>query len=139
MDSSDNSSDRRRQKRLVPKVLAFAAMAPSVEKLGKLKNISQVGLAFEYVSHGREDRREHEAEIALFMKDGEFYIKDISCTVIYDLDVARENTLFVNPFEQRCCGVKFNRMPPEKAFQLESFLNKYAVDPEGLSADEIPL
>ena len=136
MDSTDYSTERRRQKRLVPKVLAFAALAPDVEKLGKLKNISKVGLAFEYLSHTNEDQREQEAEVALFMKDGEFYIENISCTVIYDRDVGRDRQVFINPFEQRCCGVEFNRLPQEKASRLESFLNKYAIDPEGLSADE---
>lgn len=137
MDSTDNNNtERRSEKRLVPKVLAFAALASDVEKLGKLKNINKCGLAFEYLSHSHGGRYEQETEIVLFMKDGEFHVKDIPCTIVYDLDIDRDNTLFINPFEQRCCGVKFNRMAPKKAFQLEYFLNQYTVDPEGLSADE---
>ncbi len=116
-------SDKRQFPRYAPRREAFAALGRGITKVGKIKDISKGGSAFEYIIHA-DLKQKSERELDIFIPGDEFYLADIPCKVIYDFPINRYNT-FTAPFIAKRCGITFGLLSEEHLRMLDIFLNKY--------------
>jgi hypothetical protein len=116
-------TEKRRFARYVAQDLAFAVFRPSFTKLGKIKDISRGGLAFDYVTS--EGRKEDSPEIEIFMSGPRFHITRVPAKTIYDRKVINHDYTFAPFVEKRRCGVQFGKLTEDQAEHLAHFLETY--------------
>ena len=112
-------TERRKFKRLLPQGLTFAVIRPHFYNLGKVKDISLGGMAYEYILN--ETQNKGYAEIDIFLSADSFYLPRIPSKIIFDTNISEEYQIV----ETRRCGLKFNDLAPEQTSQLEHFLQNY--------------
>ncbi len=92
--------------------------------LGKLKDISRGGLAFEYITD-KEPKKENSQINIFFLSGNKFHLSNVPCKIIYDILIRKENYQFNKLLMTRRCGVKFEELTTIQTKQLEFFL-KYS-------------
>jgi hypothetical protein len=119
--------EKRRQIRFLAKENAFAALGAKFTKVGRVKNISTGGLAFEYITDG--DGEDNASQLDLFVSGEEFHLPKIPCRVIYDIPARRSNgnRIFFQPFLTKQCGVKFETLTEEKKAKLDLFIEMHTI------------
>ncbi|QTA84399.1 hypothetical protein [Desulfonema magnum] len=117
--------ERRNQPRFLTSDNAFIAMGIRMPKIGKIKDISLNGLAFEYLVNcptdkaDREDSHEKFSQANLFLVGGEFSLTDIPCIMVYDIiKYIFTQSLIV----KKQCGVRFGELGEDQAKELGLFL-----------------
>lgn len=119
---SNMNTERRQFRRFLADDRSFACLRPHFGKLGKIKDISRGGLAFEYIySKGCE---EESSAIDIFLSGDRFYLPKMPCRVVNDLQIGEDLTSISN-FQVRRCGVKFGQLTEEQERKLKLFLNTY--------------
>ncbi len=120
--------EKRKHIRLLPREETFAAVRSRFTeagkiRVGKIKNISPEGLAFEYLT---DEESEYEpAQVDVFMSsDHKFHISKVPCKVVYDIPAPRPpaSQVFFSSFTSRQCGIQFERLKEYKVKQLITFL-----------------
>jgi hypothetical protein len=131
-------SERRGQARLQPGAVTFVAVRPHFVKLGRLIDIGQDGLSFQYVGQiGETGGRLKETmsfEIDIFLKDRRYYLPGMPCVVIYDRKSEHEEA-FPAGLEIRRCGLKFRGLEKEQMSRLDLYLETYAA--VGISSRDV--
>ena len=113
-------TERRKFRRLLAQDLTFVVMRSHFTKLGKVKDISRGGLAFEYILN--ETQNAGSSEIDIFVSDDDrFYLPRITSKIVYDIEIVEE----YQSVERRRCGLQFGDLTEEQATKLEFFLQKY--------------
>ncbi len=104
---------------------AFVAVGHSFARVGKVKNISRGGLAFEYVSDNSLE--ENASQLDVFLSEHGFHLSDIPCKVVYDIPVGNPYVYktFKQTFTTKCCGVQFVDIPKHKKSLLDFFLKNH--------------
>jgi hypothetical protein len=117
--------EQRRHIRFLAVDNAFAALGAGFARVGRLKNISTGGLAFEYITDNDSD--EQASQLDVFVSGEDFHLSKVPCRVVYDVPVSRSDVsrLFFQPFVTRQCGVQFGQLTQEKTTQLNLFLETY--------------
>ena len=123
-------SEQRKHDRLTPKENAFAALGHKYTIVGKIKNISMGGLAFEYIAG--EEINKDASELDIFLVGTEFHLYRAPCKIIYNIDahVPQINNHLVKMYTTKRCGVQFGRLTKESKELLNLFL-KYHVKGSG--------
>jgi len=103
--------------------MAFAVFRPHFTKLGKIKDISRSGMAFEYVTF--EGAKADSGEIDLFVSGARFHLARMPAQTVYDTGVVNNHYSFSPFVERRRCGVKFGELTEEQATQLRHFLETH--------------
>ena len=106
---------------------AFAVSMPAFSKVGKIKDISIKGLAFEYITDETSETEISHANI--FLNDDEFELLNMPCRVVYDVlsDRSGPGSSSEMKIKRRRCGIRFTRLPALQRVQLEKFLEKYTI------------
>ena len=112
-------ADRRKCRRLLPQDLTFAVLRPHFNKLGKVKDISEGGLAFEYIFNGKQNPGS--SEIDILVSGDRFYLPRIPSKIVYDMPIVEE----YRTFKKRRCGLQFGDLTDAQAIELHSFLENY--------------
>ena len=112
-------AERRKLPRLLPQGLTFAVLRPHFTKVGKVKDISEGGLAFEYISLETQNRSS--SEIDIIVSINQFYLSRIPCKIIYEIDIVEE---YIS-MERRRCGLQFGGLTEEQAAKLDFFLKHH--------------
>ena len=88
---------------------------------GWVKDVCKEGMAFEYILN---DGCEPKPEIRLILTGDEvaFYLPDISCKTIYDVEVDK-NSGSSKRIGLRRCGVKYKKLDPEMQEKLTFLLS----------------
>ena len=119
---SNMNTERRQFRRFLADDRSFACLRPHFGKLGKIKDISRGGLAFEYIySKGYE---EESSAIDIFLSGDRFYLPKMPCRVVNDLPIGEDLTSISN-FQVRRCGLEFGELTEEQEHKLKLFLNTY--------------
>lgn len=120
------SVERRDHLRLPPQSNSFAALGSDYSRVGKIKNISRGGLAFEYIA-GESDSRDS-SQVDVFMTGDVFHIYSVPCKLIYEIDIhiPQINNKYAKILTVRRCGLKFGDLTEDNLTQLELFLESYA-------------
>jgi hypothetical protein len=116
-------TEKRKFERYLAQDLAFAVFRPSFTKLGKIKDISKGGLAFEYVTP--EGQMEDSTEIDIFISGTRFHMARVPAKTMYDTKVVNQDYRFAPFVERRRCGVQFGELTEEEAAQLGHFLETH--------------
>jgi hypothetical protein len=116
-------TENRKFRRFIAQDMAFAVFRPHFTKLGKIKDISKGGMAFEYVTF--EGAKKDSGEIDLFVSGARFHLSRIPAETVYDCSVGNDHYTF-NPFvERRRCAVQFGEFTEEQATQLRHFIETH--------------
>ena len=118
-------TEKRKFERYLAQDLAFAVFRPSFTKLGKIKDISKGGLAFEYVT--AEGQMEDSTEIDIFISGTRFHVTRVPAKTMYDSKVANDDYTFAPFVERRRCGLQFGELTEEQAAQLGHFLETHTI------------
>jgi len=120
------NAERREQKRFRPKKMTFIAFKPRFVKLGKILDISEGGLCFQYLA--KDDQIGDTAVQAdIFMSDNGYYLPDVACKMVWDTE-AKEKMTFPIGFQNRLCGLQFVSLTKDQRDKLEFYLQEHTAD-----------
>lgn len=116
---------RRRSQRFTVKDTVFLTFRPGFDKMGRLKDISKSGVAFEYISLDRQAESgtlEYESvEVDIFSNAKGLYLSRVPCKIVYDVRTA--DFFGRKLFENRRCGLKFGPLSHNQKAQLVALLH----------------
>jgi hypothetical protein len=115
-------TERRKHTRLLSQDNAFAALGSNYSKVGKIKNVSRGGLAFEYIVG--EEEEEISCQVDIFLIGQVFHLSGIPCRPVYDevTQVLNANNHYVKVLTTKCCGIQFGELNEDVKVQLERFI-----------------
>ena len=119
-------TESRKYIRFLPQPNAYAALGASYTKIGKIKDISMGGVAFEYYI-GSQELNQYDSTVTIFITVNNFYLEDIPCQIISDQIRSGSNkppVLNTNYVVKRC-GLQFMNIFEEQRQRLEYFLNHH--------------
>ena len=107
----------------------YAAIGSSFTKIGKIRNISMGGLAFDCYSDtcDKEDARDCDTAVIIFTED-KLITEKIPCRMIYNFPKSSSNSLV------KQYGLKFMTIQENQSKRLEYFINNYT---QGIAASSI--
>ena len=116
-------AERRRHPRQRIRDDGIEIFSPEFQIIGKLRNISQNGLAFHYTPMSGQEVKLERIDI-MATGPGQFYLSGIDCRRIYDISELDEDQTFTGS-EGRLCGIEFVKTKTEQklAFFLKNYLN----------------
>lgn len=114
--------EQRTQDRFIAKENAYVALGRKFTKVGKMKDISLAGLAFEYISG--EELNEDSSELDIFIVGTEFHLYKIPCKLIYNIEVhvPKINNKLVKVYTTKRCGVKLEKITNDLKALLKFFI-----------------
>jgi hypothetical protein len=121
--------EKRKYERVTPLGNAFAALGRGYSKIGRIKDISLGGLAFEYISAAGTDR--DASQVDIFLIGDVFHLYNIPCEVVYD--ISNRNLLkdieSIKVSSAQRCGVQFTGLTEDDEAQMKLFLEYQTRDP----------
>jgi len=116
---------RRKHPRLRAREQTFAALHGDCTRVGRLKNISKGGLAFEYTAI--DDSRCNGFPVDIFAAHSEFHLSNVPCRTVYDIALPRQEKdgTFFPTFLSRQCGLQFGELTETETERLGFFLKAY--------------
>ncbi len=114
-------AEQREHFRFLQDITVVAFWSNSIN-LGKLKDISKGGLAFEYITD--EKPKKKNLQINIFLSGNKFHLSNLPCKIVYDILIREKNYQSNKLLMTRRCGVKFKKLTPIQIKQLEFFLKK---------------
>ena len=118
--------DRREYERFKVAKGVYALFEPFSSKRGQIVDISEKGLAFQYLA-GKKELAAKE-QITIFVNNNGFHLKDIPFKVVSDIELKKVN--FFSITQMRRCGGQFGELSSAQAAKLDFFLKNYIVLPE---------
>jgi c-di-GMP-binding flagellar brake protein YcgR len=121
--------ERRRYVRRVLREKAFAALKSHDTKVGNIMDISQGGLALEYIGH--KDTSRGNALLDIFILGSRLNPYDVSGEVVYnnDIYIPYMDNEFASLLTTRRCGIRFVQLSKTKREQIRSFIELNAYYP----------
>ena len=113
--------ERRKQKRFNVKRGVLAALVPSFDKLGQIKNISKGGLAFQYMGNAETAKDSCELEILSIVDS--FYLRELSVKIVLDCEV--DTQVPFSSLQTRQVSIQFEELKDHQKDLLSHFLEKY--------------
>lgn len=108
----------------------YATLIPEFKKVGKVRDISWGGLAFEYLDVGGDRENKNESAVTLYVPHADFSISPILCQKIWDVELIQEaETTMVIP-KYRLCGVQFRNLTLGIGARLEYLFNNFVIGKE---------
>ena len=120
-------AERRQHPRYSVREGKFEVFSRDSKIIGKLNNISQGGLVFQYTPAG-EEKAESETIDIMAKSPDLFYLPSVACRAMYDISALAEDQSFTGA-ATRLCGVKFVRLQKEQKQKLTLFIKKYGLEP----------
>ncbi|MGD9125620.1 MAG: PilZ domain-containing protein [Desulfarculaceae bacterium] len=114
--------ERRKHTRYTPSEKAYAVFRPGFETMGRVMDISQGGVSFEYLSS--IDQNGAKASMDLFLMDTDFRLTQVPCQVAYDHLISQGRTTGKGMALRRC-AVMFKDLDEYQQRQLGFFLRNY--------------
>lgn len=103
----------------------YLTFRPDFDRVGKIRDISAGGAAFEYVQYTTLASIS-EVEVDIFSQSKEFHWPKIPCKVVYDRRVEKYPSF--EGIETRRCGLKFTNLSKRQLTQLNFFLANFPQD-----------
>lgn len=117
--------ERRRHPRIAIEDHVFIAISNGHHRIGRVRDISLGGLAFEHIYEGDLNWIEKRKDVLLWVNDRR--LSRVPCTIVYDtpLPIGPEYGMLTIQLTTRRCGVRFEPLTEEQAEQLISFLKLF--------------
>lgn len=126
---TDEGAEKRKTARFFLKENTFAAFWSGSPKVGKVKDISQGGLSFEYLYDGETDSDSKLVDI--WMSGVKYALRDVPCRKVYDIRAAVDyaNHPFVSTIMNRC-GLQFGILSTDQSAKLSLFISEHNAGPK---------
>lgn len=131
--------EKRKYYRFMARPDTYAAMGPRFTKVGKVRQISIGGLAFEYICTTEKPDR-HATKVTVFLCEDEFFLPDIPCRVISDLPNVSldKNPMFDSIYVVNRCAVQFKTITEDQKRRLEYLLEHHTRGLAPIAIETIP-
>ena len=133
-------AEKRKYVRFLAGPNTYAALGSSYTKIGKIRDISMGGLAFEYCS-GTEDPTRQDSTVTIFITVNNFYLENLPCLIVRDhpKGSSNETHFFNSNYIVKRCGLQFQTISEDQRQHLEYFLNNYTqgIAPSSTGPQEI--
>ena len=132
--------ESRKYTRFLAEEDVYAALGINFTKVGKIKDISIGGLAFEYIDC-TENCVQDFSIVAIFHSHNEFHLPNLACRLICNLAISAEidDSQFIRQYAIHRCAIQFGDITENQRKQLEFFINHYTCGMEPLyPIGEIP-
>lgn len=118
-------AEQRKSTRYAAADNSFAALGPGFTKVGKIKDISVLGLAFEYITDEISDIKVSRVDV--FVRGEEFHISKIPCKVVYDISLEDPAVHQISPRKlmHKRCGLQFESLSNTGRVMIEQFMETY--------------
>ncbi len=119
-------TEKRKYLRLPVRDDVIIAIQNGINRIGKVKDISQGGLSFEHVYDEDSNWVGLIKNILIWADD--FNMAKIPCRIVYDIQIplSPEYGLLTVQFITRRCGVEFVSLTDHQVSQLDFFLKTFA-------------
>jgi PilZ domain len=105
----------------------FAALGSEFEKVGKVNDISQKGLALSYLTESIKAGSERDfSKVDIFLSGNGFHLHRVPCKIVYDIQDSKSNN---NSIMKRRCGLHFGKLSKSQSELLELFLKNFTTGP----------
>ncbi|MGD9334503.1 MAG: PilZ domain-containing protein [Desulfobacterales bacterium] len=121
MKNKEGLIERRKHKRFKVREGAFAVLRSDYNKLGQIKDISEGGLAFQFLEDGKQTKDSLEVEIFSTLDD--FYMKKLPVRTVLDFEL--DNPVASNSTPMRQLSMKFGKLNHPQKLLLGFFIQKY--------------
>jgi hypothetical protein len=117
-----SEKNQRQHLRLVPKDLTFVAIRPDFSHFGRLIDISDGGLRFQFMGVPRSLAERRHMALDLFVHGNGYYLSEVSCKFVHEADVgaALPGALVTRHF-----GLQFKGLTASQTERLEYFFEHY--------------
>jgi c-di-GMP-binding flagellar brake protein YcgR len=119
--------ERRQHRRFQADNSAFAIFRPGFNKWGKIKDISESGLAVEYVT--AETYEEAPSSIDIFTSQDHFYLPKVPCRIVYDTTLFELQAVTQGASQKRRCGLQFKELNEHQRSEIQFFLSRHTRGP----------
>jgi hypothetical protein len=119
-------SEKRKYIRFLAQDKIYAALGTHFSRVGKLKDISVVGLAFDYIENIKSFEP-NSSIISIFHSEDDFFLSGLACALIYDRPICvMANKLCLKQiYVVKKCGILFTAINTHQREKLDFFLNNY--------------
>jgi len=128
--------ERRKHKRFTVDNGALVLLGWYYERVGRIMDISEGGVAFRYSPHEEE---KDGSDLAIVLPETNFYLDEVPTKTISDLELA--DKIPTTSITARRCGVQFTSPTDYQRTQIEFFINNYTnreTEPSELTPYPIP-
>ena len=102
----------------------FAALGSEFEKVGKVNDISQKGLALSYLIESIKAGSDRDfSKVDIFLSGNGFHLHRVPCKIVYDIQDSKSNKN--NSIMKRRCGLHFGELIKRQSELLELFLKNF--------------
>jgi len=106
----------------------FAALGDEFEAVGKIKDISQKGLALSYLSESIRTVSDRDlSQVYIFQPSNSFHLPKVPCKIVYD--ILDPKSIKNHNIMTRRCGLQFGELSKNQSELLELFLENYTTRP----------
>ena len=114
-------NERRKHKRFKVKEGAFAVAWPDNNKPAPIKDISEGGIAFQFIEDGEQTKGSLEVEIFSSVED--FYMQKLPVRTVLDFELETTVSSDSTPMRQLC--MKFGKLNHPQKLLLSFFIQKH--------------
>ena len=118
-------NEQRKNIRFSVKDNVIVALRGRFTKVGRVKDVSRGGLAFEHIDDENQNSEATRRDVLLWVNG--FSLSKLPGRIVYDVPLAtpKEYQEFFIHLMTRRCGVQFETLSGEQASQLDFFLKTY--------------
>lgn len=115
-------AERRRHSRSPVHANAYAAIGRGFTKVGRIRDISEGGLAFDYIVG--EGAPGSARWVDLFTAESALHLRGIPCRIVYEIDieVPRVAKPVAAMLTKRRCGIRFEETPEDHRQSIRLFI-----------------
>jgi hypothetical protein len=123
---SRTKDDRRQSTRYAMNSDVFLAFWPALDRVGKLKDVSSSGAAFEYPAFN-EQEEVVDVEVDIFAsRPSHLMLRRVPCKVVYDIKIEHPTLVGI---ETRRCGLRFGHLSQQHNELLKTLLSEHVSHP----------
>ena len=117
--------EKRKHARFLPPPNTFAALGKGYARIGKMIDICNGGLSFEYLAE--KNKKLHYFEVDIFLVGNVFCLYSLPCKIVYDIQIHEPHVKneFIKVLTNRKCGVKFKNLTEYNNLQIQFFIDNY--------------
>ncbi len=116
--------ERRQYSRYAAVEGLFLAFRPDFQKIGRISDVSQGGVAVEYTSENRLDPATM-VEVDIFTSPRGIHLSRVPCQIVYDYQLRDMPSLM--GLETRRCGLRFKHLNEDQFRQIGTLLGQCTI------------
>ncbi len=118
--------ERRKYVRFLAEPNSYAAIGASFTKVGKIRDISMGGLAFEYI-FTEQISKLPDSKVTIFLTENNYHLPNIPCRVVrnFPKDNADQTPSISSNLVTKQCALKFTSITESQRQSLEYFMNHH--------------